>query len=306
MAQIKTNGGKQQRERNGERDDQSAANIPQKEKENDHHQDDAFGQIMQNGVGGVMQEVAAIEERNDLDPRGQNLIVEFFDLGVNALQSRIRIIPLLQENDALDHIVIVDHLAVLTMNGFTDLPQADLRSLHHRGNVLDLQRGSVGGLELGLFNILDVAVEPYLTNVDLLLPLLNEAAAGIGVVVGQLLFHLADAQAIGDQFVGIDPDLVFAGHAPEAGDIHHAQDGLELLLQRPVLDRFELHVVVGGIGAVQGVPVDLPNRAPVAAHLRRQSGRQRDLREAFENFLTIPVVDRIVVENHLDVGETGE
>ena len=67
VPQIKTDGGKEQRERNGERNDESAANIPQEKKENDHHEDDALGQIVQNRVGGVVQQVAAIQERNDLD-----------------------------------------------------------------------------------------------------------------------------------------------------------------------------------------------------------------------------------------------
>ncbi len=57
---------------------------------------------------------------------------------------------------------------------------------------------------------------------------------------------------------------------------------------------------------MQRVPVDLPHRAPVGPHLRRQARRQRDLREPFQNLLTIPVVDRIVVEDHLDVGKTGQ
>ena len=112
MTQIKTDGGKQQRERNGERNDQRAANIPQEEKENDHHQDDALGQIVQNRVGGVMQQIAAIQEGNDLDSLGQNLIIELFDLGVNAHQGRIGVVALLQQYDALDHIAVVDDLAV--------------------------------------------------------------------------------------------------------------------------------------------------------------------------------------------------
>ena len=132
MTEIEANGGKKQRERDGERNDQSAANIPQEEKENDHHQDDALGQIVQNRVRGVVQQVAAIEERNDLDSRGQNLIVELFDLGVDAHQGRIGIVTLLQQHDALDHIAVVDDLAIHTMNGLADLAQADLRPLHDR------------------------------------------------------------------------------------------------------------------------------------------------------------------------------
>ena len=50
----------------------------------------------------------------------------------------------------------------------------------------------------------DVSVEADLADVDLLLALLDEAAAGVGVVVGELLLDLADAEAVGDELVGVD------------------------------------------------------------------------------------------------------
>ena len=71
MAKVEADGGKQQRKRNGERDDERAANIPQKEEQNDDNEDDAFGEVMQHGVGGVVQEIAAIEEGDDLDARAE-------------------------------------------------------------------------------------------------------------------------------------------------------------------------------------------------------------------------------------------
>ena len=124
------------------------------------------------------------------------------------------------------------------MNGLADLPQANLRPLHDLGNILDPQRRSVRRFENGLLNILHIAKETYFADVDLLLPLLNKAAAGVDVVVGQLLFHLADAQSEGDEPGWVDPHLVFAGDAAETGNVHHTRDGLELLFQRPVLIDF--------------------------------------------------------------------
>ncbi len=174
-------------------------------------------------------------------------------------------------------------------------------------SAISLTRSAVPLLVLRtcLLDVLDIAKEAHLADVDLLLPLLDETATGIDVVVGQLLFHLADTQPISDQLAGIDAHLVFARDSAEARDIHDAGDRLELLLQNPVLDRLQLHVVVGGIGAVQRVPVDLPDRTPVGADLRLQIRRQRDLGKPFQNLLTIPVVDRLIVEDHLDVGKTG-
>ncbi len=74
-------------------------------------------------------------------------------------------------------------------------------------------------------------VEADFADVDLLLALLDEVAAGVDVVVGDLLLDLADGEAVGDELVGVDADLVLAGDAAEAGDVDDAGDGLELLFE---------------------------------------------------------------------------
>ena len=59
--------------------------IAQEQEQNDDDQDDAFGQVVQHGVGGEMHQVAAIEERNDLHAGGQNVVVQLLHFGVNGL-----------------------------------------------------------------------------------------------------------------------------------------------------------------------------------------------------------------------------
>ena len=59
-------GGEQQRKRNGQRHDQRAAHVAQEQEQNDRHQDDAFGQVVQHRVGGEVHQVAAVQERHDL------------------------------------------------------------------------------------------------------------------------------------------------------------------------------------------------------------------------------------------------
>ena len=125
-----------------------------------------------------------------------------------------------------------------------DLAQANLGTLGNGGDVLDAQGCAGLSLEDCLFDVVDVPVETDFADVDLLLALLDEAAAGVGVVICKLLFDLADAEAIGDKLVGIDADLVFASYTAEAGDINDAGDGFELLLKSPILERFQIHVVV--------------------------------------------------------------
>ncbi len=161
--------------------------------------------------------------------------------------------------------------------GFTDLAEPDLRALNNGGDVLDAQRGAGLRLEEGFFDVVDVPVEADLANVNLLLALFDEASTGVGVVVGELLLNLADAEPVGDEFVGIDADLVLARHAAEAGDVDNAGDGLQLLLDGPVLERLELHIVVEGVGAAQRVPVNLTDGTPVGADLWLQARGERNL-----------------------------
>src|ERR1700729_3581364 len=106
-----------------------------------------------------MQQIAAIQERDDLPSRRQDLRIELVDLLVDTNQGGIGVVALLQQDDAFDHIVVIKDLVVLQPNGLAYLAQADLRSLLDGGNVPDLQSSSVGRFELGLFNVVDVPVE---------------------------------------------------------------------------------------------------------------------------------------------------
>ena len=54
---------------------------------------------------------------------------------------------------------------------------------------------------------------------------------------------------------------------------------------------------------MQRVPVNLPHRAVVGPDLRLQIRGQADLREALQNLLAVPVVDRLVVEDQHHAGE---
>ena len=66
---------------------------------------------------------------------------------------------------------------------------------------------------------LDVSDQTHFADIDLLQAGLDKAAAGIDVVVGELLLHLGEAEPVSDQLVGIDANLVFARGAAEAGNV---------------------------------------------------------------------------------------
>ena len=85
VLQVQTNGGEQQGKRNRSGNDEGAADVAQEKKQNDRDQDHSFGQVVQHGVGGEVNQIAAIDERNDLHARGQDVIVHLLDFFVEAL-----------------------------------------------------------------------------------------------------------------------------------------------------------------------------------------------------------------------------
>ena len=141
--------------------------------------------------------------------------------------------------------------------------------MRHDRDILHVQRRSVLGREHRVFDVAHVLDQAHFAHIDLLQAGLNEAAAGVGVVVGELLLHLRDAEPVGDQLVGIDAHLILARRTAEAGDVHDVRNGLEVLLDHPVFERLQLHHVILRIGAVQREEVDLADGTPVGAHLRR-------------------------------------
>ena len=85
MAKVKADRCKQQCERYGERNNDRPTHIAQKQKQNNYDEDDSLGEVMQHGMGGVVEQVAAIEERYDFDAVGKDAIVEFVDLLVDTI-----------------------------------------------------------------------------------------------------------------------------------------------------------------------------------------------------------------------------
>ncbi len=261
---------------------------------------------MLDGFDRVGDELRAVEERLDLHALGQNVFVQFLNLVVDAPQHRVGVVALLQQDNALHGVWIVHDLSVFAMNGSADLAKANLGTLRDGRDVLDLHGRAVRRFDDGVFNVLHAGKQARGLHIDLLRSLLDEAAAAVGIVGRDLLLDLPNAQAVRDQLLRIELDLVLLGGPAEARHIHHALHALERLFQRPVFERLLLHHVVGGIGAFQRVPVDLAHRAPVGAHLRNQIGRQIDLAQPLQHMLTIDVAGRVVVENQRQARQASQ
>ncbi len=208
---------------------------------------------------------------------------------MNALENRIRVISFLEQDDPFHRIRIVDNRSVGKMRSAPNLPKANLRSLIDGGNILHPNGCAVCSLDDGVLNILHAPVKAQRLNIHLLRAFFDEAATAIRIVVCGLLLDLAQRQAVGDELIRIKLDLVFLRRPAKAGDIHNSIHAFEGLLKRPVFDGLLLHHVIVGIGALDRVPENLTNGAPVRSHLRREARRQIDLTEPLQHMLAIDV-----------------
>ena len=98
--QIEARRGKQQRERHRQRDDDCPADIPEKQKENDHDQNDALREVVQHRMRRVVHQVAAVDERDHLYAGRQDVVIQLFDLGVDSREGLVCIRAFAQEDDA--------------------------------------------------------------------------------------------------------------------------------------------------------------------------------------------------------------
>src|SRR5579871_365009 len=222
---------------------------------------------------------------------------------MHALQSRLPYCAFTQQDNPRNYVIVVDDLAVFSMNRAGKLTEANFWTLRNGGDVFDSNRSAALGSDHGFLNIVDTIHKPYFADVDLLQAFLNEASASIGIVIRELLLDLGKTQAVRDQLVRVEANLVLPGRATEAGHVNYVGDGFQALLDGPVLDRFQIHSVIRGIRAMQREEINLANGAPVGAHLRYNPGGQRNLAQTLENAFAIPVVVRVVVKDHFYIGK---
>ncbi len=85
--------------------------------------------LCKHSVRREFEQGAAVEKRSDGDALRKDALVQLLHLRVNAIEDLVGVFAFLEEDDALDHIVIVDELAIMTTIGLADLAEPDLRAL---------------------------------------------------------------------------------------------------------------------------------------------------------------------------------
>ena len=122
------------------------------------HQDDALGQVVQHRVGGVVHQVAAVEERNDLHARRQNVLVQLLDFRVDGrpashpTSAPLRSSTMPSTTSSLSMILPSSRWIALP-----NLAQPDLRALRHRRRCLCTRmRRAVLGRDHRVLDVVDV------------------------------------------------------------------------------------------------------------------------------------------------------
>ena len=144
---FKQNGGEQQRERNGCGHDQGAAHVPQEQEQHDHHQDQAFGQVVQDRVGGVVDQVPAVQVRHDLYARRQHCSFRSAIFSCSGPSTSSGCAPLRMSTTPSTDIVVIDYAAIHTVDRLADLAQPDFRPLLDLRHVAHTHRSAVLCLE---------------------------------------------------------------------------------------------------------------------------------------------------------------
>ena len=183
------------------------------------------------------------------------------------------------------------------------MPSRGFSPIGHVRDVLDQHRIAAALRHHGVGKIVDRADQADAAHHGGLRADVDGVAADIDVGIADGLQHLRQRQAVGDQLVEIDLQLVGLGLAAPAGDVDHAGHGAEAALQHPVLQRLEVeHAVVRR--PVQAVAKDFADRAERRDGRLHVAGQRRQLRQPVQHLLQRLVIGVVERELQFDVGQS--
>ena len=271
------------------------AQVKQENAADDRHDDEFLDELVLEVRDRALDEVRAVVRRDDLHARGQARL-ELLDLRLHRVDGLERILARTHH----DHAARDFAFAVQLRDAAAHL-RADLDSRH----VPQANRyAGVGRRDRNLAEIverLQVAGDPHHV---LGFPQLQHRAAGF--LVGVLDRHrdLAVGDVVGAQPVGIEDDLVLAHHAADARHFRDVRHGLQLVLEKPILQRSQLRQVHLAAAIDERVFVHPADPRGIGAEGRfRLRGQPRlDLVEVLEDPRARPVGIGAILEQDVDEG----
>ena len=219
-----------QRQRDVERGDERRAAVAEEEPEDQRHQHHPDQQVLDDGVGGQLDQVGAVVVGLDVHPRGQDVVSgDLVDLLVDVVERLQRVAAVAHEDGAL-HDVGIEILA--------DDPQARRVSDRDVGDVAHAHRRAV---LLGDDHLADVGTASGTGRAAHVERLLAHASAAARRRSGWRSTSAAiswlSVRPCPLQPEGVDLDVVLLGEAAEADDVDDARRLAELPLEDPVLRR---------------------------------------------------------------------
>ena len=190
-----------------------APRVAEKNKENDDDEDHTLGKVVQHCVCCVMDQIISVQVRDNFNARGKDVFIQAVNNGVNAFQRCCRIRAFPQKYDPFNYVAIICHHAILSVHGFPYLTEADLGALRNHGDVFDTERRPILRFDYRLLDVRDIPNQSHRAHINLLRALLDKTPARVRVGIRELLFNLRQTQAVGDQLIRVDANLVFASDA---------------------------------------------------------------------------------------------
>ncbi|MGY4471243.1 hypothetical protein ACVWWK_006952 [Bradyrhizobium sp. LB9.1b] len=188
-------------------------------------------------MGGELNQIPAVVDALDAHARRQDAgVVDGLNELVDALDGWRALLAAAHQDDALHDVV-----------GIVEAGNAETRLLADGdgGDVLDQHRVAVGLRHHGVGEVVDRANQADAAHHGRLLTDIDGVAADIDVGIADRLKQLRQRQAVGDQLVEVDLELVGLALAAPAGDVNHTRHGTKAALEYPVLDGLEVeHAVI--------------------------------------------------------------
>ena len=274
-----------QRQRHG--DDENAAEMPEEEDVRQRDQDDLFDQRRPQRIHRMVDQSAAVVERNDVHALGQARLHRC-DLRFDGVDDFARIGAVANDDDAADGFLaaLVEHAA------------AEFRPQLHVRHIADVDRRAVVAVEDDVFDVLPSIESGRCRERHLLVADLDDLRADVVVAALDGFDHGAQGNVVGAQFDGIDVDLILAYETADAGHFRHAGHGIELVLDEPVLQRVQRPAVVGPSTVYQNTWPTPVASGPAPVRLPRAESRCQA--QALEDTRSGEIDIDVVLEDDVD------
>src|SRR5829696_292207 len=269
------------------------------EQENDTHQPYHDALLEQRGLegrDGVVDELGAVVDRNDLGPCGQTRS-KFGQPLLDVLDDVERV-----RSEALQGDAARDLAFAVELGHTSTLVGAELDT----GDVAHQDRRAALRLQHDVLDVGEAAQVPATPHHELELRHLDRATAHIHVAGTHGLANFGEGYAEASQPLRVDDDVVLLDEAADARDLRHPLGLRERIADGPVLERAQLRQ--RPVLRDDRILVDPADAGGIGPERRRHSGRKPAPRraEVFEYARARPVDVGAVLEDHVDEGHAEE